>query len=175
MPGARQHRSTQRHARKVRGNEAALTAAIVRLAERYGRYGYRRITALLRADGGRVNPKRVERLWRREGLKLPRRQMSAMPKRGRLMWLTDGSCVRLRPERPNPVWAYAFVEERPHDGRQFRLRVVVDESTRECLAVVVARRLGSDDVPAVLAELFIERGSPGHIRSDNVLRWEAPG
>ncbi len=157
-----QHRSTQRHERRERDDEAALTAAIVTRAKRYGRYGYRRITALLRADGWRVNAKRVERLWRREGLKVPRRQ----PKRARL-WLTDGSCLRLRPERPNHVWAYDFVEERTQDGRKFRLLVVIDEFTRECLAIAVARRLGADDVLAVLAELFIERGPPGHIRSDN--------
>jgi putative transposase len=132
----------------------------VRLAERYGRYGYRRITALLRANGWRVNAKRAERLWRREGLKVPRRQ----PKRGRL-WPNDGSCVRLRPERPNHVRAYDFVEDRTHDGRKFRMLVVVDEYSRECLAIAVARRLGSDDVLAVLAELFVERGRPEHIRS----------
>jgi transposase InsO family protein len=108
-----------------------------------------------------VNAKRVERIWRREGLKVPRRQ----PKRGRL-WLADGSCIRLRPERAGHVWAYDFVEDRTHDGRKFRMLTVIDEFTRECLAIVVARRLTSDDVLAALTALFVERGPPEHIRSD---------
>jgi len=111
-----QHRSTQRKAPKGRANDAALTADIVELATQYGRYGYRRITALLRHAGWLVNVKRVERIWRQEGLKVPARQ----PKKGRL-WLNDGSCVRLRPERPNHVWSYDFVEGRTHDGRKFRM------------------------------------------------------
>jgi putative transposase len=157
-----QPRSTQRKARVVRADEAALTDAVVSLAAKYGRYGYRRITALLRAEGWRVNAKRVERIWRREGLKVPRRQ----PKRGRL-WLNDGSCVRLRPCWPGHVWAYDFVQDRTHDGRRFRMLTVIDEYTRECLAIVVARRLSSDDVLAALTELFVEHGPPDHIRSDN--------
>jgi transposase InsO family protein len=103
-------------------DEAALTADIIALAKQYGRYGYRRITALLRTAGWLVNKKRVERIWRREGLKVPAKQ----PKRGRL-WLTDGSCIRLRPERPNHVWAYDFVEDRTHDGRRYRMLNIVDE------------------------------------------------
>ena len=106
-----QPRSTQRKARLVRDDEAALSVAIIRLAGAYGRYGYRRITALLRAEGWRVNAKRVQRIWRREGLKVPARQ----PRRGRL-WLNDGSCIRLRPEYPNHVWAYDFVADRTVDG-----------------------------------------------------------
>lgn len=157
-----QPRSTQRKVRVVRADEAALTDAVVSLAVEYGRYGYRRITALLRAEGWRVNAKRVERIWRREGLKVPRRQ----PKRGRL-WLNDGSCIRLRPCWPGHVWAYDFVHDRTHDGRRFRMLTVIDEYTRECLAVVVARRLTSDDVLQALSDLFVERGPPAHIRSDN--------
>ncbi|WP_333836029.1 IS3 family transposase [Novosphingobium sp.] len=157
-----QPRSTQRKVRVVPADEAALTDAVVSLAAEYGRYGYRRVTALLRAEGWQVNAKRVERIWRREGLKVPRRQ----PKRGRL-WLNDGSCVRLRPCWPGHVWAYDFVQDRTHDGRRFRMLTVIDEYTRECLAIVVARRLTSDDVLQVLCELFVERGPPGHIRSDN--------
>ena len=111
-------------------------AAIIELASKYGRYGYRRITALLRRDGWYVNHKRVARIWRREGLRVPQKQ----PKRGRL-WLNDGSCVRLRPERPNHVWAYDFVQDRTRDGRKFRMLTVIDEFTRECLAIDVARRL----------------------------------
>jgi putative transposase len=157
-----QHRSTQRNAPKMADDEAALTAAIIDWARQYGRYGYRRITALLRAEGWACNHKRVERIWRREGLKVPARQ----PKRGRL-WLNDGSCVRLRPERANHVWAYDFVEDRTRDGRKFRMLNVVDEFTRECLSIRVARKLGSADVIDVLADLFITRGTPAFIRSDN--------
>jgi putative transposase len=157
-----QHRSVQRHAAKPRPDEEALTAAVVGLASAYGRYGYRRVTALLRAAGWRVNAKRVERIWRREGLKVPRKQ----PKRGRL-WLADGSCVRLRPERPNHVWAYDFVQDRTRDGRVLRMLVVVDEFSRECLAIRVGRRLGSEEVLEVLAELFVRHGAPEHLRSDN--------
>ena len=157
-----QHRATQRQAPAPPDDEAALTAAIIGLARQYGRYGYRRITALLRAEGWHCNHKRVERIWRREGLKVPARQ----PKRGRL-WLSDGSCVRLRPERPDHVWAYDFVEDRTRDGRKLRMLNVVDEFTRECLAIRVARKLTSLDVIDVLTELFIARGTPAHIRSDN--------
>jgi transposase InsO family protein len=145
-----------------RDDEEALTADIFALAREYGRYGYRKITALLRAAGWLVNAKRVERIWRREGLKVPRKQ----PKKGRL-WLNDGSCVRLRPEHRNHVWSYDFVEDRTHDGRKFRMLNVVDEFTHECLAIRVARRLKATDVIDVLSNLFILRGVPGHIRSDN--------
>lgn len=139
-----------------------MTAAIERLATRYGRYGYRRIRRLLVNEGWRVNVKRVWRIWRREGLKVPSKQ----PKRGRL-WLNDGSCVRLRPERPNHVWSYDFVQDRTEDGRAFRMLCVIDEFTRRCLAIVVARRLRSDDVLQCLTELFVVHGPPQHIRSDN--------
>ena len=157
-----QHRSTQRKSPTAPDDEAALTADIVALATRYGRYGYRRITALLRDAGWVVNRKRVERLWRREGLKVPAKQ----PKRGRL-WLNDGSCIRLRPEHPNHVWSYDFVEDRTHDGRKYRMLNVIDEFTRECLAIRVDRKLNSIDVIDVLSDLFILRGVPGHVRSDN--------
>ena len=157
-----QHRSTQRKTPRGRDDEARLTADIVELARQYGRYGYRRITALLRAAGWLVNPKRVERIWRSEGLKVPAKQ----PKKGRL-WLNDGSCVRLRPEHRDHVWSYDFVEDRTHDGRKIRMLNVVDEFTRECLAIRVARRLKAIDVIDVLSDLYILRGVPGHIRSDN--------
>ena len=157
-----QHRSTQRKSPKGRTDDAALTADIVALATEYGRYGYRRIAAMLQAAGWAVNVKRVERIWRREGLKVPGKQ----PKKGRL-WLNDGSCVRLRPERPNHLWSYDFVEDRTHNGRKFRMLNVIDEFTRECLAIRVDRRLKSTDVIDVLSDLFILRGVPGHVRSDN--------
>ncbi len=157
-----QPRSTQRHCPKVKDEEEALREAIIKLATRFGRYGYRRITALLEWMGWRVNHKRVERIWRQEGLKVPKRQ----PKRGRL-WLNDGSCVRLRPSKRNHVWSYDFVMDRTHDGRAIKILTVIDEFTRECLALVVDRRLRSDDVLFCLADLFLEHGIPDHIRSDN--------
>jgi len=157
-----QHRSTQRKTPRGREDEEALTADLVELARRYGRYGYRKIGALLRDAGWLVNPKRVERIWRREGLKVPQKQ----PKRGRL-WLADGSCVRLRPEHRDHVWSYDFVEERTHDGRRFRMLNVIDEFTPECLAIRVDCKLKAIDVIDVLSDLFIQRGVPSHIRSDN--------
>jgi len=143
-------------------DEPLLVRRIVELATEYGRYGYRRITAMLRREGWRVNHKRVERIWRAEGLKVPKRQ----PKRGRL-WLNDGSCIRLRPERRDHVWTYDFVHERTHDGRSLRLLTMVDEYSRECLAIKVARKLDSEDVLGVLARLFVQRGTPDYLRSDN--------
>lgn len=157
-----QPRSTQRYEPRLGDDEALLVRRIVELASEYGRYGYRRITALLQEEGWRVNHKRVERIWRQEGLKVPRKQ----PKRRRL-WLFDGSCVRRRPEHRNHVWAYDFVHERTHEGRAFRMLVVVDEYTRECLAIEVARKLNSQDVLRVLARLFVRHGVPEYIRSDN--------
>ena len=142
--------------------EKALVARMIDLATEYGRYGYRRITRMLRAEGFGVNHKRVERLWRREGLKVPQKQ----PKRGRL-WLNDGSCVRLRAEHRNHVWSYDFVHDRTHDGRPIRMLTMIDEFTRESLAIRVARRMCSEDVLDVLTELFVERGTPQYLRSDN--------
>jgi transposase InsO family protein len=158
-----QHRSTQRKVPRGRDDEERLTADIIALARRYGRYGYRKVAELLRSTAGWVvNDKRVERIWRREGLKVPEKQ----PKRGRL-WLADGSCVRLRAERPDHVWSYDFVEDRTHEGRKYRMLNVIDEFTHECLAIRVARKLKATDVIDVLSDLFILRGVPGHIRSDN--------
>ena len=158
-----QHRSTQRRVPQGREDEERLTADIIDLARQYGRYGYRKIAELLRSTVGWViNDKRVERIWRREGLKVPAKQ----PKRGRL-WLSDGSCLRLRAERPNHVWSYDFVEDRTHDGRKYRMLNVIDEFTHECLAIRVNRKLKAIDVIDVLSDLFILRGVPGHIRSDN--------
>ena len=157
-----QHRSTQRTVPKPPEDEAALTADIIALATQYGHYGYRRITALLRDGGWLVSKKQVERIWRREWLKVPQKQ----PQKGRL-WLNDGSCIRLRPEYPNHVWSYDFVEDRTHDGRKFRMLNIIDEFTRECLTIRVSRKLKAVDVIDVLSDLFILRGVPGHIRSDN--------
>ena len=157
----KQPRSTQRRELETPEDEPRLIRRIVALATQFGRYGYRRITALLRREGWDVNHKRVERLWRQEGLKVPQKQ----PKRRRL-WLNDGACVRRRAEHRNHVRAHDFVHHRTHDGRAFRMLVVVDEYTRECLAIDVAWRLRGDDVLYRLSKLFARRGTPRYIRSD---------
>ena len=136
-----QARSTQRRERVVAEDEPRLVGRMVDLASEYGRYGYRRITILLGWEGWRVNHKRVERLWKQEGLKVPSKQ----PKRRRL-WLGDGSCIRLRPAHKGHVWSDDFVHERTHDGRAFRLLTLVDEYPRECLAIDVKRRMNHRDV-----------------------------
>ena len=157
-----QPRGTQRYQPTQRDDEDALTRAIIALASQYGRYGYRRITVVLREAGWRVSKDRVERIWRREGLKVPQKQKP----RGRL-WLNDGSCVRLRPERPNHVWSYDFVSTYTHDGRTVRMLNLIDEFTRKCLAIYPRRRLNSRKVIEVVANAMIEHGIPEHIRSDN--------
>jgi len=157
-----QPRSTQRSIPTLPEAEERLQEEIVRLAKAYGRYGYRRITALLRRQGWRVNHKRVERIWRQEGLKIPQKQ----PKRGRL-WLGDGSCVRLRPTHRHHVWSYDFMADRTHDGRPLKILTVIDEFSRESLAIVVDRKLGADDVLHCLTDLFVAQRPPEHIRSDN--------
>lgn len=139
-----------------------MTKAVIALASEYGRYGYRRITALLRAAGWHVGRDRVQRIWRREGLKVPKKQRP----RGRL-WLNDGSCLRLRPERPNHVWSYDFVAAQTHDGRPLRLMTLIDEYTRECLCIRVARRINSFGVIEAMADVMLQSGIPEHIRSDN--------
>ncbi len=163
-----QPRSTQRRTPHVPDDEPRLVKRIIELATQYGRYGYRRITALLRREGWRVNHKRVERLWRREGLKVPSRQ----PKRRRL-WFNDGSCVRLRASFNNHVWSYDFVMTRTHDGRAVRMLTVIDEFTRESLAIVTKRKLNHQDVLDTLAELFLVHGVPKFIRSDNGAEFTA--
>jgi len=157
-----QARAVQRYTPQLREDEEPLTGRIVELAAVYGRYGTPRISAMLAQEGWPVNHKRVERIWKQEGLKVPAKQ----PKRGRL-WLNDGSCVRLRAERKDHVWAYDFVSGRTHDGVPFRMLNIVDEFTRECLAIDVARKLSSDDVLERLSWLMATRGVPLHIRSDN--------
>ena len=157
-----QARTTQRRQLSPPSDEERLTGEIIALASRYGRYGYRRITAMLQNSGWKVNHKRVERIWRKEGLKVPKKQ----PKRGRL-WLNDGSCVRLRLEHENHVWSNDFVKSATADGRKFRILNIIDEFTRVNLSSKVNRRIRSQDVIDELFELFILRGIPEHIRSDN--------
>lgn len=158
----KQPRSTQRYQPTVKVDTAALTNRVIVLASQYGRYGYRRITALLRNEGWGVNHKRVERIWRRAGLKVPVKQ----PKRGRL-WLNDGSCIRLRPQYANHVWSYDFMQDRTHNGVAYRILNIIDEFTRECLCCRVDRQLNHEAVIAALTRLFCRRGIPHHIRSDN--------
>jgi len=155
-------RTTIRCIPKRSSDEERLRSDIIRLASRFGRYGYRRITAMLHAEGWRVNHKRVERIWRQEGLKVPQKQ----PKRSRL-FLNDGSCIRLRPCWENHVWSYDFVSERLADGSKIRMLTVIDEYSRKCLAIRVERQLKSDDVLDVLSDLFLIQGLPDYIRSDN--------
>jgi putative transposase len=167
-----QPRGTERYQPTQRNDEDALTRAIIALASQYGRYGYRRITIKLQEAGWNAGKDRVERtstprtrpvrgdprIWRREGLKVPQKQKP----RGRL-WLNDGSCVRLRPERPNHVWSYDFMSAFTHDGRTVRFLNLIDEYTRECLAIHVGRRINSNQVIDVLADAMIEHGIPEHI------------
>jgi len=158
-----QARATQRRQLSPPSDEKRLTGDIIALATKYGRYGYRRITAILNNQKHwRVNHKRVERIWRREGLKVPKKQ----PKRARL-WLNDGSCIRLRPEHKDHVWSYDFMVERTNDGRAFKILNILDEYTRESLSTKVNRKITSQHVIDELFNLFIFRGTPEHIRSDN--------
>jgi len=158
-----QSRATQRRILLPPLDEAHLTDDIITLATKYGRYGYRRITALLSNEHGwKVNYKRVERIWRKEGLKVPKKQI----KRSRL-WLNDGFCIRLRPEYKDHVWSYDFVMDRTTNGRVLKILTIIDEYTRECLGLLVKRRITSQAVIDKLFDLFILRGIPEHIRSDN--------
>lgn len=157
-----QARTTQRYQPKDNEEKEKLRGRVIELAEEYGRYGYRTITDMLNNEGWRIGKDAVYTIWREEGLQVPQKQ----PKRGRL-WLADGSCIRLKPEHPNHVWSYDFVHDRTHDGKPFRILNIVDEFTKESLATFVKRKINSQDVILVLAELFLLRGIPKHIRSDN--------
>ena len=160
--GVNRPRGTQRYRPTQREEEDRLTQAIIALASQYGRYGYRRITALLQQAGWRVGMDRVERIWRREGLKVPKKQKA----RGRL-WLNDGSCVRLRPQRQNHVWSYDFVSARTYDGRAVRMLNLIDEHTRECLPIRSECRWSSARVIEALADVMVRKGIPEYLRSDN--------
>jgi len=160
-----QHRGTQRYMPSVQADEDGLTRAIVALASEYGRYGYRRVTALLKAAGWQVGKDRVQRIWRREGLKVPKKHKP----RGRL-WLNDGFCVRLRPQHRNHVWSFDFVQAQTHDGRSLRDLTLIDEHSRACLALKVARRINSLGVIEALADAMCLHGIPENIRCDMVPR-----
>jgi transposase InsO family protein len=157
-----QLRSTHRYRTLPNPFQDRLRERIIALAKEYGRYGYRTITSILQREGFEVGKDRVYTIWRQEGLKVPQKQ----PKRARL-WLADGSCIRKKPEHPNHVWSYDFVADTTKNGKPFKILNIIDEFTRECLASYVARRIRSQDVILVLADLFLSRGIPKHIRSDN--------
>ncbi len=157
-----QHRATHRYGPGQSAFNKELTQRTIELACRYGRYGYRRIHQLLVREGWPINHKRLERIWKQEGLKVPGKQ----PKRGRL-WFNDGSCLRLKPLFKDHVWSYDFVADRTHDGRPFRILTLIDEYSRECLALKVRRKFKAQDVVGVLAEEFLKKGLPVHLRSDN--------
>jgi transposase InsO family protein len=151
-----------RYVPQPRADEAPLRQAIIALAAQYGRYGYRQVTGLLWQEGWQISRSRVERIWKQEGLKVPQKQ----PKRARL-WLADGSCVRLRPLYKNHVWSWDFVMGRSADGRAIKILTLIDEFTKEALAIYAARRIRAHDVIDLFADVMIERGIPEHIRSDN--------
>lgn len=157
-----QNRSTRRQLVNSQQTEQALISDMVELARQYGRYGYRRITALLNQTGWHVNHKRIERLWRREGLKVPTKH----PKRARL-WFNEYSCIRLSVQYKDHVWSYDFVHHRTEDGKAFTTLNILDEYTRESLMIRTQRKLNSIDVIDALSDLFILRGIPQYIRSDN--------
>lgn len=157
-----QPRNTQRY--KTRPDELTekIRPYVIAKAKEYGRYGYRKVTDLLRNEGWKIGKDRVYTIWRQEGLKIPGKQ----PKRGRL-WFTDGSCIRHRPKYKNHVWSYDFVSDQTHDEKKFKILNVIDEYSRECVLSLVKRRINSQDVIFALADLCKRKGTPAHIRSDN--------
>lgn len=156
------HRATKRYEPKEDKINKEITPRVIHYASEYGRYGYKRITALVKSEGFKINHKRVYRIWRKEGLKVPSKQ----PKRRRL-WLKDGSCIRKKPEYKNHVWSYDFVHDYTYDGRTIKILNIIDEFSRECLAIRVSRKLNSLDVLETLADLFTVHGMPKYVRSDN--------
>ena len=143
-------------------DEDEIRATIIDKACNFGRVGYRMVTDMMRNEGTRINHKRVERIWREEGLKLPKKQTKK-----RRLWLNDGSCIRLRPEHKNHVWSYDFVEDKTHNGKKIRFLNIIDEYTHECLASIPRRSWRNNDVIEVLSGIMIMRGCPEYLRSDN--------
>jgi len=150
------------HYRAIPKDDDALRLALIRLAKEYGRYGYRMIAELLRVEGWRVNHKKVERLWREEGLQLPQRH-----KKRKRLYHKNSSIIRLRPTHPNHIWSVDFVHDKLSNGRSYKMLTVLDEYTRQALAVEVRTRMGSDDVLEALYQLFLHHGKPEYVRSDN--------
>ena len=154
-------RSSLHYKAKFQDNDA-LRLAMIRLAKQHGRYGYRKIAELLRIEGWRVNHKKVERLWREEGLKLPERH-----KKPRRLYHKDSSVIRLRPTHANHVWAIDFVHDKLSNGRSYKMLTVLDEYTRQALCVEVKDKMNSDDVLEVMHRLLLKYGKPEFIRFDN--------
>lgn len=155
-------RSTQQYKARKAEDDDALRLALIRLAKQYGRYGYRKIAKLLRLEGWVVNHKKVERLWREEGLQLPKRH-----KKRKRLYHKDSSIIRLRPQYRNHIWSVDFVHDKLSSGRPYKMLTVLDEYTREALCVHVRARMGSADVLEALYPLLLKHGKPDHIRSDN--------
>lgn len=162
------HRTAYRYESVRLPDEDEIRAAVIETACNYGRVGYRMVTAMLRNQGILINHKRVERIWREEGLKLPKKQIKK-----RRLWLSDGNCVRLRAEHKNHVWSYDFVEDRTMDGRKIRILNILDEFTHECLVAVPRRSWRNNDVIEVLAGLMLLHGTPEYLRSDNGTEFTA--
>jgi transposase InsO family protein len=158
-----QPRSTQRYSGKRAVIDQALSARMSELSREYPRYGYRRVWALLRREGWEVNKKRVLRIWREQGLKVPHDQHKSR----RLVGSAENGCTRRRAEYPNHVWSYDFAMDSTEDGRRLKVMPVVDEYTRECLSLEAHRSIKACGVIDTLRRLFIERGEPEYLRSDN--------
>ena len=164
-----QARSTQRY-RTFQRNDEELRLALIRLARQYGRYGYRKITALLRIEGWRVNHKKVERLWREEGLQVPRRH-----KQRKRLYDHVHSVIHMRPLYPHHIWSVDFVQDRLLHGRPYKMLTVIDEYTRQCLTVKAQFQMGSQEVLETLGDLFIHHDKPDYVRSDNGSEFKAQG
>ncbi|MEO1604598.1 MAG: DDE-type integrase/transposase/recombinase [Pseudomonadota bacterium] len=149
-------------------DDDALRLAIIRLAKQYGRYGYRKVTELLHVEGWRVNHKKVERLWCEEGLQLPQRH-----KTRRRLYHKDSAIIRMRPTHPNHVWAIDSVHDKLSNGRSYKMLTVLDEFTRQALAVKVRTKMGSENVLEVFYRLLLRHGTPEYIRLDNGTEFAA--
>jgi len=154
-------RSTLRY-RSKQQNDDDLRLALIRLAKQYGRYGYRKVGELLRMEGWGINHKKVERLWREEGLQLPQRH-----KKRKRLYHHDSSVIRLRPHYANHIWSIDFVHDRLSNGRPYKMLTVLDEYTREALSVTVGIKMGANEVLEALYPLLLKRGQPAYLRSDN--------
>jgi transposase InsO family protein len=155
-------RSVVRYEPLLPDKDKELVSKMLELAKEHPRYGYRRVAVLLRAEGWRVNNKRVRRLWRQQGLKIPKKV-----KKRRRLGHTGNSCIRRRATKMNEVWSYDFLFDQTADGRPLKILPIVDEFTRECLVMLVGRSLGAKEVLGALAKAAQQRGMPEHLRSDN--------
>jgi len=156
------NRAAYRYDPVVLSDEEKIRTEVIEKACNYGRVGYRMVTNMMRNSGVNINHKRVERIWREEGLKLPQKQIKK-----RRLWLTDGSCIRLRPEHRNHVWSYDFVEDKTYNGKKIRILNIIDEHTHECLASIPRRSWRNNDIIEVLSGIMLIRGTPEYLRSDN--------